>query len=96
MVNLKIKTGITEVILDYEDNQDNKLTFYHYQNGWFLRFFQIEGEGYSVYEGDYIKLSTNRKVKNKSKLNEKINSIIEEGNKYLENIIGFGLVGEQY
>ena len=96
MVNVNIKTNVSTVELEYKEDENNKLLFFHYQNGWFLKFFDIDNEGYYVDCDDYVKMSTNRKVKNKSKLNERINNIIKEGNEYFNNIIDFGLIEEQY
>ena len=96
MVNVNIKTSLSDVELEYKEDEHNKLLFFHYPNGWFLRFFTINNEDYYIDCDNYVKTSTNRKVKNKSKLNERINNIIKEGNEYFNNIIDFGLIGEQY
>ena len=54
MVNVNIKTNISTVELEYKEDENNKLLFFHYQNGWFLKFFAIDNEGYYVDCDDYV------------------------------------------
>lgn len=104
MVNIEIKTNVSNIIMKYKDEETKDLvTFFSYPNGFEIKTAIISGVEYELdeeyiinvgYEQVVRNLKTNRKLGKNQKqvVLEKINKIVKNGNEYFNTIKNISMV----
>lgn len=104
MVNIEIKTNISNAIMKYKDEETGDIViFFSYPNGFKIETAIIDNVEYEVdreyvinvgYEQVVRNLSNNRKLGKKQKqiILEKIDKIVKSGNEYLNTIKNLSII----
>lgn len=104
MVNIEIKTNISNAIMKYKDEETgDTIIFFSYPNGFKIETATIDNVEYEIdreyvigtgYEQIVRNLNTGRKLGKKQKqlILEKVDKIIKSGNEYFNTIKNMSMI----
>lgn len=104
MVNIEIKTNISNVIMKYKDEEtEDTVIFFSYPNGFEIKTVTIDNVEYEIdreyvmgtgYEQIVRNLNTGRKLGKiqKQLVLEKVDKIVKNGNEYFNTIKNMSMI----